>query len=253
METSLIYIIRNNFEERGHKQSSILGTFSSFSKAYRAAHEKAWQMKDKYPKHRMELKTMPLNGTDYNGCSAYKFNFLQEKSEFQLQLMEALIQRWGYWRKLDVQITNKIDLRALLIKGLSDTNGVKPYGKVYKVIDGNLTVDGNPTTERDCEFVAHHIFYFEDSNLGNEIEELPEEKDVLFNNARKMGDQLLRIISSKDCLTDMLKDNSIPNAIYGEEHPLSVENLLNEIEKGICGVVHLRSCIMKQLYSNCVV
>lgn len=253
MKTSLIYIIRNNFEERGHKQSSILGTFSSFSKAYQAAHEKAWQMKDKYPKHRMELKTMPLNGTDYNGCSAYQFDFLQEKSEFQLQLMEALIQRWCYWRELNIQVLNKIDLRALLIKGLSDTNGVKPYGKVYKVIDGDLTVDNNPATERDCEFVAHHIFYFEDSNLGNEIEELPEEKDVLFNNARKMGDSLFRILSSKDCLVDMLKDNSIPNATYGQVHPMSVEDFLNEIEKGLRQTIEYRKTIMKRLYPNCSV
>lgn len=249
---NLVYIIRNNYRdgEFHSKQTSILGVFDTFPKAYRAAREKALEMKESCPNHKMELKTMPLNGSNYAGCSAYRFNFLEEKSEFQLQLMQGLIESWCYW-PVYIQQESKISLRNLLIAGLIGTEGVIFADKKYEVVNGNLVVGNAPASAKDCEYLAHYIFYQESCNFGNEITCLTDKKDVVFKAARDMGNPLLHIVSSKDALSDMVKDKVLPDASSGELHPTTVSQLLEEIEAGFNELIALRAKIMHSIYPNC--
>lgn len=173
METKLMYVIRNNYtDENKRKQTSILGVFDTFPKAYRAAHEKALQLKDSHPRHRMQLKTVALNASDYNGCSAYEFNFLEEKSELQLELMQGVIESWWGWRDVyNVDTKNKFSLRELIVKGLSG-NTINLYSdEQCQVIDGKLLMGDKEADEKDCENIAYHIFDFESSTFGNKCEE----------------------------------------------------------------------------------
>lgn len=63
--------------------------------------------------------------------------------------------------------------------------------------------------------------------------------------ARKMADDILRVRSSVDCIRDMVADGTIPNAIYGEIHKMSLTQLLEEIERGIRAITNHRSAIME--------
>lgn len=173
METKLLYVIRNNYtDENKRKQTSILGVFDTFPKAYHAAHKKALQLKDSHPRHKMQLKTVALNVSDYNGCSAYEFNFLEEKSELQLTLMQGVIERWWGWKDVyNVDIKDKISLRESIIKGFSGDVITIYLDQQCRVIDGKLFVEDKEADEKDCEHIAYHIFDFESSAFGNKCKD----------------------------------------------------------------------------------
>lgn len=71
MEYKILYIIRNNDRHpflKDKRNTSILGVFDDPRLARKAILRKRTLQND-LP--HMELKCVPLNGTDYFGCSAY--------------------------------------------------------------------------------------------------------------------------------------------------------------------------------------
>ena len=69
-------------------------------------------------------------------------------------------------------------------------------------------------------------------------------EDTVYINARKMADDILRIRSSVDCLRDIVADGLIPNATYSEVHPITLTQLLEEIEYGVRCITERRAAIM---------
>lgn len=167
MKTKLMYVVRNNYKDEDKKrQTSILGVYDDLLKAYNAAHIKAIQLKDSHPLHRMEIKVVPLNGTDYLGCSAYEFNFLEPKTELQIKLRQAVIENWWLWSDFNVEVMNPLPLKELLIEALS----IKPFtadfsGEIFEAKDGEILINEKPSeNERDLTFLAERI-YDEDAEI----------------------------------------------------------------------------------------
>lgn len=101
MKKTLLYIVRNNFEDGIVQNKSILGVFSSLEKAYIAGHEKWLEVHEKYPEHYMELKVVQPDMGDYNGCSAYNLDFSREYSTEELTALDQKIQNWDMWKHFE--------------------------------------------------------------------------------------------------------------------------------------------------------
>ena len=98
MNRTLLYIVRNHFEDGIVQNKSILGVFTTIQKAYIAGREKWLAVHESNPSFYMEIKVVQPDMSDYDGCSAYNLDFSREYTSEELAALEQKIQDWGMWK-----------------------------------------------------------------------------------------------------------------------------------------------------------